>query len=183
MYPPEHQQIVLSALFECVVVPHPLVMGRARAFKALRYEQVPAEDYDMWARAIVGGYRFANLEIPLFRYTMPSYSEEKTMRLVDDVRRIIAFLLVRQFGMDAADAAELAPAFSLREKAVLSQSQARELLGRFRARLADMGWGFASFRECAVRYAPHLVSALDALDAARLACGENYGGSVTRTVS
>lgn len=49
---------------------HPTVMGRAEFFKSQLYVQahVPAEDYDIFARMLVAGARFANVDKILMRY-------------------------------------------------------------------------------------------------------------------
>lgn len=49
---------------------HPTVMGRTEFFKSQRYVQahVPAEDYDIFARMLVAGARFANVDRVLMRY-------------------------------------------------------------------------------------------------------------------
>jgi glycosyltransferase involved in cell wall biosynthesis len=50
-------------------VQHPTVMVRSEVYKKYRYNQevYPAEDYDLFARMIRDGYRFANLSEPLNR--------------------------------------------------------------------------------------------------------------------
>ncbi len=47
---------------------HPTVMIRTEAFKKFRYiqENVPAEDYDIFARMVADGYRFLNLKEVLY---------------------------------------------------------------------------------------------------------------------
>ncbi len=49
---------------------HPTVMARAEFFKSQLYVQahVPAEDYDIFARMLVAGARFANVDRVLMRY-------------------------------------------------------------------------------------------------------------------
>ncbi|MDG2520495.1 glycosyltransferase [Caulobacter segnis] len=49
---------------------HPTVMARASFFKSQRYvqENVPAEDYDIFARMLAAGARFANIDSVLMRY-------------------------------------------------------------------------------------------------------------------
>jgi glycosyltransferase involved in cell wall biosynthesis len=49
---------------------HPTVMGRAEFFRSQLYVQahVPAEDYDIFARMLVAGARFANVGTVLMRY-------------------------------------------------------------------------------------------------------------------
>lgn len=49
---------------------HPTVMGRAELFKSQLYVQshVPAEDYDIFARMLAEGARFANVDRVLMRY-------------------------------------------------------------------------------------------------------------------
>jgi glycosyltransferase involved in cell wall biosynthesis len=62
---------------------HPTVMGRAEFFRAQPYVQahVPAEDYDIFARMLVSGARFANAGKVLTRYRVHQKSASNILPL------------------------------------------------------------------------------------------------------
>lgn len=75
---------------------HPTVTARAELFKAHPYVQgnVPAEDYDIFARMLHAGARFHNLQVPLLRYrihqrsasnVLPFSTIQKTYRIRDEI--------------------------------------------------------------------------------------------------
>jgi hypothetical protein len=161
MYPSTHEQIAFCALFEGLVVAHPLVMGRADVFRTLRYRNVTAEDYDLWVRAIIAGHRFANLEVPLIRYTLPNYSAEKKAGFAADVSAGAGSLLRDYFGMSHNEATDLTRALSLHERAEFSRERMRELWKTFADAIAARGLGIQTFHGCAERYAPHLLPSLE----------------------
>lgn len=78
---------------------HPTVMARAEFFKSQLYVQahVPAEDYDIFARMLVAGARFANVDRVLTRYrvhkksasnTLPFSTIKKTYKLRDHIFKV-----------------------------------------------------------------------------------------------
>lgn len=87
---------------------HPTVLARAELFKSHPYIQdnVPAEDYDIFARMLRAGARFHNIQEPLLRYrihqrsasnVLPFDTIKKTYRIRDAVfetetRKVTVFL-------------------------------------------------------------------------------------------
>lgn len=65
------EKVKIAALFHSPVL-HPTSMWRRASFEkqGLRYRQemVPAEDYDLWVRALVKGLKLVNLPEPLYKY-------------------------------------------------------------------------------------------------------------------
>jgi len=75
---------------------HPTVMARAALFKSNAYIQanVPAEDYDIFARMLCAGARFHNIQAPLLRYrihqrsasnALPYSTIQKTYSIRDEI--------------------------------------------------------------------------------------------------
>ena len=75
---------------------HPTVMAKAELFKNNPYIQanVPAEDYDIFARMLNSGAKFYNIKEPLLRYrihqrsasnVLPFSTIEKTYRIRDEI--------------------------------------------------------------------------------------------------
>ena len=64
-------KVKITALFFSPIL-HASSLWRREAFEShgLRFDQqtVPAEDYDLWCRALVAGLRLVNLPAPLYRY-------------------------------------------------------------------------------------------------------------------
>lgn len=60
---------------------HPTVIARAELFKNHPYNQgcVPAEDYDIFARMLRSGARFANIKRPLLRYRVHQKSASNVL--------------------------------------------------------------------------------------------------------
>jgi len=69
-FPVTHDAIAVKIRAGEHGVLHPTVMGRAEFFKSQLYVQahVPAEDYDIFARMLAAGARFANVDGVLMRY-------------------------------------------------------------------------------------------------------------------
>ena len=65
------EKVKIAALFHSPVL-HPTSIWRRASFErqGLRYRQemVPAEDYDLWVRALVKGLKLVNLPEPLYKY-------------------------------------------------------------------------------------------------------------------
>ncbi len=95
-FPSDHQEIASTILRGEHGVLHPTVMARAELFKLNPYIQgnVPAEDYDIFARMLSAGARFQNIQEPLIRYRihqrsasniLPLSTIVKTYRIRDQV--------------------------------------------------------------------------------------------------
>lgn len=95
-FPRDHANIKRAILRGEHGVLHPTVTARAELFKAHRYIQnnVPAEDYDIFARMLLSGARFHNIQEPLLRYrihqrsasnALPFSTVEKTYRIRDEL--------------------------------------------------------------------------------------------------
>lgn len=65
--PISHSEIIVSSLFHCSFA-HPSVMIRKTVFKNLKYENVPAEDYLLWCKIILEGYKVGNIPRVLLEY-------------------------------------------------------------------------------------------------------------------
>ena len=72
-YPVSHEACKAHALFD-VPFAHPTVIGRTDAFLSLGYDAFyeRAEDYDLWHRALLAGYRFTNVPAVVLRYRVSS---------------------------------------------------------------------------------------------------------------
>lgn len=95
-FPEKHDAIALAIKRGEHGVLHPTVMARTELFKAYRYVQanVPAEDYDIFARMLAAGARFHNIQEPLLRYrihqrsasnALPFSTIRKTYRIRDEI--------------------------------------------------------------------------------------------------
>lgn len=95
-FPLTHDEIDMKIRAGEHGVLHPTVMGRAEFFKSERYVQahVPAEDYDIFARMLVAGARFGNVDRVLTRYRvhqksasniLPFSTIDKTYMLRDTI--------------------------------------------------------------------------------------------------
>lgn len=63
-----HNAIKIELLF-CCALAHPTVMMKAEMIKALRYNKLNvAEDYDLWIRAVIAGWKFTNIPEVLLMY-------------------------------------------------------------------------------------------------------------------
>jgi len=90
-FPSQHDKIaeVIKAGEHGVL--HPTVMGRADLFKRNPYVQanVPAEDYDIFARMIAAGAVFHNIQEPLLRYRIHQRSASNVLPF-DTIRKTYA---------------------------------------------------------------------------------------------
>ena len=95
-FPEMHEAIEQTIIRGEHGVLHPTVMARAELFKANKYVQanVPAEDYDIFARMLNAGARFHNIQEPLLRYrihqrsasnVLPFSTIRKTYRIRDAI--------------------------------------------------------------------------------------------------
>ncbi len=81
-FPIRHADIEKTILKGEHGVLHPTVLGRASLFKSVSYiqENVPAEDYDIFARFLRAGARFGNVPEPLIRYRIHDQSASSRLR-------------------------------------------------------------------------------------------------------
>ncbi|MCS6864420.1 MAG: glycosyltransferase, partial [Gemmata sp.] len=81
-YPTTHDEI-LATMPKYNAIAHPSVMVRKNALIAVGgYEEhSPAEDYDLWSRMLMAGYRFHNLVDPLLNYRVHPNSLSKGKRI------------------------------------------------------------------------------------------------------
>jgi len=159
LYPATHDEICLAALFANNVFAHPVVMARASFFKTLPYRNLPAEDFDLWARGMVGGFRYANLEIPLFTYNLPSYSQERLNSMSESVVRTVYgllsdFFLIKDLTM------ELTTILCSYMKCDLPIETQREILSIFVGHLNKIGFGKNCLLSVSARYSPHVYKLL-----------------------
>jgi glycosyltransferase involved in cell wall biosynthesis len=94
---PEHHQDIASTIMRGEHgVLHPTVMARAELFRSNPYVQtnVPAEDYDIFARMLLSGARFYNVQQPLIKYrihqrsasnVLPFSTIRNTYRIRDEI--------------------------------------------------------------------------------------------------
>jgi hypothetical protein len=92
-YPEYHDLVATSFLFNCHGIAHPVAVIRKSTLGKHRYTDCAAEDMDLWARLISDGVLFSNLNIPLFIYNFPQYSDVRLIDLASSVKRSIGFLL------------------------------------------------------------------------------------------
>lgn len=82
----------LSDFLDRNKIPMLSVVVKAEIIKRYRFNEVftPAEDYDLWLRMLIDGYKFRSIEQPLAAYRLHSASSTSGDRLVTDtVIRII----------------------------------------------------------------------------------------------
>lgn len=95
-FPADHDTIAAVVRRGEHGVLHPTVMAKAELFKNNPYiqENVPAEDYDIFARMLHAGAKFYNIKEPLLRYrihqrsasnVLPFSTIEKTYRIRDEI--------------------------------------------------------------------------------------------------
>ncbi|MGF6551746.1 glycosyltransferase family 2 protein [Paraburkholderia youngii] len=81
-FPATHEEIAKTIVKGEHGVLHPTVFGRASFFRFAPYiqENVPAEDYDIFARFLKEGARFGNVIEPLIRYRIHDGSASSRLR-------------------------------------------------------------------------------------------------------
>lgn len=81
-FPSRHTDIEKTILKGEHGVLHPTVLARASLFRNFPYiqENVPAEDYDIFARFLKGGARFGNVAEPLIHYRIHDKSASSQLR-------------------------------------------------------------------------------------------------------
>ncbi|MNM92885.1 putative glycosyltransferase EpsE [compost metagenome] len=95
-FPMDHSMIEATIIRGEHGVLHPTVTARTSLFRENKYVQsnVPAEDYDIFARMLSSGARFHNIQEPLLRYRihqrsasniLPFSTIERTYRIRDEV--------------------------------------------------------------------------------------------------
>ncbi len=106
-YPEYHDSVATSFLFNCHGIAHPVAVIRKSALGKLRYRDCAAEDMDLWVRLISEGVLFSNLNIPLFIYNLPRYSDSRLRELARSVKQSIGCLLAHYHISDQDLTAEL----------------------------------------------------------------------------
>jgi hypothetical protein len=99
-YPEVDYDIRISSLFNCHTVAHPVAFIRRSVFEKFSYRDVYAEDFDLWVRLQIEGFKFANINVPLFTYSLPSYSVERQNLMNDSVVSSIQLLLEKSFSLE-----------------------------------------------------------------------------------
>lgn len=160
LYPATHDEICLASLFANNAFAHPVVMARASFFKTQHYRNLPAEDFDLWARGMIGGFRYANLEVPLFTYTLPSYSASRMRAMSECVVQTVHGILSDFFLIKGRLALELTSIFCSNVRCDLPLETQQELLGIFLGRIAEIGFGKNALLSVSARYSPKVFELL-----------------------
>ena len=86
-YPESNEAIGIQLLFN-VPFAHPTVIGRAAAFRKLRYNSsfTHAEDYDLWQRAWTSGYQCTNVSDVVLRYRV--HQNQVTFKRKNEQKKI-----------------------------------------------------------------------------------------------
>ena len=77
-YPETDSAIKFALLFSCPIA-HPTIMARARVFRTHRYNHKAssAEDYELWTKLALVGYKFGNCQEFLLRYRTHNFQSSK----------------------------------------------------------------------------------------------------------
>jgi len=70
-YPKTPEDVSFFSIFGSPVA-HPTVFGYTKLFKNFPYNNVPAEDYDLWSRLLFEGFKIGNMEDSLLNYRVHS---------------------------------------------------------------------------------------------------------------
>jgi len=70
-YPKTPEDVSFFSIFGSPVA-HPTVFGYTKLFKKFLYNNVPAEDFDLWSRLLLEGFKIGNMENPLISYRVHS---------------------------------------------------------------------------------------------------------------
>lgn len=161
LYPGHHEEIAAVSLLECHCFAHPVVMGRREFFESMRYYQIEAEDFDLWTRGLCAGFRYSNLEIPLFVYSLPSYSEEKAKKMGESVVNSSLRVIKEYYGVSDPTAHVIVRCLNQRLPACRTASSDNlEALQEFYKSLQKSGFSVRIFADAISRYdnlAGHLI--------------------------
>ena len=161
MYPSSHDEICIAGLFANNIFAHPVVMGRAEFFKENPYKDAPSEDFELWARGIQRGYRYANLEVPLMTYNLGSHSPEAMHGRILATAKTVLWMLNHIFLVEPDMALKLTSILSTHVHCDIGQQEQRECLGWFAERLGQLGYGNRILRDVTQRYQPALLALMN----------------------
>lgn len=81
-YPENHENIIITSLFYNPFA-HPASMIRRIVFESVKYEDELAEDYALWCKVILAGFKVGNLPKVLLKYR--EHDQQITKNKVDDL--------------------------------------------------------------------------------------------------
>ena len=120
------EDVQLTALFYSPILHASSVWRRASFERAgLRFQQemVPAEDYDMWTRAMAAGLQLVNIPQVMYKYRIhPSQVTMQTDRTARKDKEVKAKYLTAIFGAELAENIDLLPAYSKEDLLRVKQS-------------------------------------------------------------
>lgn len=125
------EDVKITALFHSPIL-HASSMWRREAFErvGLRFlqEMVPAEDYDMWTRAMAAGLRLVNIPEVMYQYRIhPSQATTQTDKTAKKDREVKANYLRMLYPTEDMSAVNLLPAQSSSDLERIKQSVAHLL--------------------------------------------------------
>jgi glycosyltransferase involved in cell wall biosynthesis len=131
------EDVKITALFHSPIL-HASSMWRREAFErvGLRFlqEMVPAEDYDMWTRAMAAGLRLVNIPEVMYHYRIhPSQATTQTDKTAKKDREVKANYLRMLYPTEDISAVNLLPAQSASDLERIKQSVAHLLEANKRA--------------------------------------------------
>ena len=125
------EDVKITALFHSPIL-HASSMWRREVFErvGLRFlqEMVPAEDYDMWTRAMAAGLRLVNIPEVMYQYRIhPSQATTQTDKTAKKDREVKANYLRMLYPMEDISAVNLLPVQSASDLERIKQSVAHLL--------------------------------------------------------
>lgn len=145
-YPASHEDVIVQLAMGTAFA-HPSVFGKAECFRAHRYlDAFPhAEDYDLWTRFALAGYRVANIGQPLLRYRVNPKQVSRVHRAAQFVSSCAISMAFRRALVDRepmlCDALRAEPAMSEaleRNPGEVESSTELAALARLLARVARL---------------------------------------------
>ena len=120
------EDVKITALFYSPILHASSVWRRVSFERAgLRFQQemVPAEDYDMWTRAMAAGLQLVNIPQVMYKYRIhPSQVTMQTDRTARKDKEVKAKYLTAIFGAELAENIDLLPAYSREDLQRVKQS-------------------------------------------------------------
>ena len=120
------EDVQITALFYSPILHASSVWRRVSFERAgLRFQQemVPAEDYDMWTRAMAAGLQLVNIPQVMYKYRIhPSQVTMQTDRTARKDKEVKAKYLAAIFGAELAENIDLLPAYSREDLQRVKQS-------------------------------------------------------------
>ena len=146
------EAVKITALFYSPIL-HASSVWRRASFErvGLRFQQemVPAEDYDMWTRAMAAGLQLVNIPQVMYKYRIhPSQVTMQTDRTAKKDKEVKAKYLTTIFGAELAEKIDLLPAQRKEDLKRVKQSvesilDANKTRGYFeQARLSKRLWNY-----------------------------------------